>query len=48
MRACGNCACILGFVNSVMVFYLWIREHETEQKKSLAWWIYYQGYLAVL
>lgn len=48
MRPCVNCACIQGFVNSVMVFYLWIRGHETEQKKSLAWWHYYQCYRAVL
>lgn len=48
MRTCVNCARIQGFVNSVMVFYLWIRGLETEQKKSLAWWHYYQGYLSVL
>lgn len=48
MRTCVNCARIQGFVNSVMVFYLWIRGLETEHTKSLAWWHYYQGYLAVL
>ena len=36
MRTCVNCARIQGFVNSVMVFYLWIRGLETEHKKSLA------------
>lgn len=48
MRTCVICAHIQGFVNSVMVFYLWIRGLETEHKKSLAWWHYYQGYLTVL
>lgn len=47
MRTCVNCARVQGFVNSVMVFYLWIRGLETEHKKSLAWWHYYQGYLPV-